>query len=269
MKFLLWLLPFFLLATACGQSDSGRAEYAAEQAEYDAAQKSSADLDEVGQGVPRQIIRRARLEVETSDLERSNGRVGELVAAYGAQIDAEDHSRYGQRLQTRWTLRVDPQYFDTLVYQLGQMGTLREKNISADDVTRQYVDLEARLTAKRAAEKRYRELIRQAQNVQEVLSVEAELRKLIEEVEATEAQLRSLRDQVKRSTIDLMLFQPLARPVEAPASFARRMGRAFSGGWALLQDLFVGFISLWPVWLVLAGLWLGWKGYRRARRKAG
>lgn len=254
-----------LIVTACGQSGSGSAEYAAESKQYDAAQAAEPDEQASGPAVPRQVIRRARLEIETGNLERTSRQLKGLLAFHTVAIDAEEHNRYGQRLQTRYVLRVSPEAFDTLVLQLGQLGDLREKSISADDVTRQYVDLEARLSAKRAAEQRYRELMSQAENVQEVLSVEAELRKLIEELEATEAQLRSLKDQVQRSTIELVLFQPLARPVEGPTSFARRLGRAFSGGWALLQDLFVGLISLWPVWILLAGLWFGWRSYRRLR----
>lgn len=272
MKSLIWFAPLFVFLSACGQSSGGSEEFSRMETEYadEQAMKQTNGRNRdasTDPGIPRRIIRKARLEVETDNLERATAELTDIIDRFSARVDGEQHYRYGHRLETRWTLRVEPKAFDTLLLALGELGQLREKQVSSDDVTRQYVDLEARLNAKRAAEKRYRQLMSQAANVQEVLSVEAELRKLIEELEATEAQLRSLRDQVQRSTVELTLFQPLARPVEGPSSFARRLGRAFSSGWALLQDLFVGFIGLWPLWLVLTGLWFGWRSYRRLRGK--
>ena len=274
MPFSHWMLfPVVLLFLSCESAHQGD-EYARMESESTASAeytKTTADGagdpgERIDAAIERKVLYTARLQLEVVDLERAEKKLREVLRGFDVEIAEEHAMRYNYRLENLWTLRVLPEEFDSLLLVLEQLGEMRDRQVSAEDVTRTYADLDARLRAKRAAEERYRQIMGQANSVEEVLQVETELRKIIEEIEATEAQFRSLKDRIKRATVNLTLYQELSRPVEGPAPFARRMGRAFSSGWALLQDLFVGLVALWPLWIILLVAGLTWRQYRKRKR---
>lgn len=141
---------------------------------------------------------------------------------------------------------------------------LDRKSISARDVTRQYYDLETRLASKRAVVARYREILKSARNVEEILAVEENLRKVVEEIEAAEGSLRYLKDQVQQSTLNVLMYESYEQPEVRRRSFLSRIGNALSSGWTVFLELIIGLISIWPI-VILAGVVLWW-GVRRVRR---
>ncbi len=164
-------------------------------------------------------------------------------------------------------IRVVPQRFDSLLLELEQLAAHVDlRSVNSEDVTRQYIDLETRLASKRAVVERYRELLKQARNVQEVLAVEENLRKVIEEIESVEGQLRYLSRQVDLSTVNLTIYEKGSR-LSTGRSFWSRIGEGFEDGWKLLKEMAIGMVSIWPVLLVLA-VFLIWLVRRQRKPRA-
>lgn len=214
----------------------------------------------------RKLIRRAEMRMEVADYDQALAQVRALAERHQAEITKEEESQYGQRLQNQMTLRMPPSQLDSLVGQLAQLATyIDSRSVEAEDVTREYIDLESRLESKRAVLKRYRELLKEANDVQEVLAVEEQLRQLVEEIESTEAQFRYIKRQVDRSTLQLTIYETTKAGI-AKRSFVSRVGQALSGGWQLLQHIVIGLVAAWPVLLLLGGLLFWWLRRRRRRR---
>ena len=105
-------------------------------------------------------------------------------------------------------IRVPAAQFDRLVERLEKgSGEVLFKDISARDVTEEFVDLEIRLANKRKFADRYAELLKKAVSVKEILEIEENIRKIEEEIESTEGRLRYLSDQVAFSKLTLTLTQ--------------------------------------------------------------
>ncbi len=147
----------------------------------------------------------------------------------------------------------------------GESVYLDDKTITAEDVTRQYVDVEARLNAKRTAQQRYLELMKKATKVEDVLAIERELQKVQEELESVQAQLKALQQQTSYSTINLTMYQLVPASYADRTSFSSRVASALSGGWQLSKDLVVGLLYLWPV-LILVSLIILTIRLRKRRR---
>jgi hypothetical protein len=120
------------------------------------------------------------------------------------------------------------------------------KNITAEDVTSQFVDIEARLKTKKEVELRYTALLREAKKVSDILEVENNLRTIREEIESQEGQLKYLKDQVSYSTINLSIYQKLDYSPEPELGFFSKIKEAFVNGWRGLISFFVGLVSIWP-----------------------
>ncbi len=272
-KILILLASLGYFSLACG-NNSGSGEYARDTASYASdnpkmAQEAYAESGHYsgnGETVPeKKVIRTARLSIQVADYEEALAEVKTLIETLDAELVSENEQQYGERLENQMTIRVVPGKLDTLLEALESLAAYVDmKSVNAEDVTRQYIDLETRLASKRAVLERYRELLKQAKTVEEIVTVEENLRKIVEEIESVEAQLRYLSRQVDYSTVYLTLYEKTPRPL-ARRSFWNRVGEGFVNGWGLLKDLAVGLVSIWPILLILA-LALGWWIRRRRRR---
>ena len=284
-KYLAILLTAVFL-TACqhaaDQSESGSnyVKTMADEAEMDMARAGEAPPQveyESGEGQPdgrtdlpptRKIIRNANIAISVTSYEKSSAALRQLAQRLGADISNEAEQRSSWRIENNFVIRIAPDKLDEFLAELEKLALhVDSKSVDSRDVTREYVDIETRLSVKRSTLERYREILRSAKNVTDILAVEEQIRVLIEDIESAEAQLRGLRDEVQRSTVHLTMYQEFARPDVARSSFWNRIGNGFTEGWHTFLDLVVGLVYIWPIALLL-GLGVWWLVRRIRRRRA-
>ncbi|MEW6660851.1 MAG: DUF4349 domain-containing protein [Bacillota bacterium] len=103
-------------------------------------------------------------------------------------------------------LRVPSDKYALVLGEIEELGTVKYRRTYTNDVTKEYLDLEARITNLTRQEERLREILSQAKNVEEVLRVEKELERVRGEIEAATGRLKYLKDRVSYSTINLSLI---------------------------------------------------------------
>lgn len=213
----------------------------------------------------RLLIYHADLRLKVPDVRRASSSLDSLVRRNGGYLSAATEVREEGEWRQAMTIRVAPGRFQPLLAALSGLGTVEEKKLTTDDVTAQHADVAARLTAKRAVEKRYIDLLARARKISEILEIEAKIGEVREEIESTESRLKALNDEVAYSTISLVCYQPIAQPVhDAPVvSFASRFVDSFYQGWTLFTSLLIGVVSIWPVLIVGAAVWFGVRRWRR------
>jgi len=214
------------------------------------------------------IIRTATLRLRVDDYAAARAAVDTALQRFDAYVASENATRGYGGLEGQLVVRVAARQFAALVDRLvGLAEEVDYREVTAEDVTEQYVDAEARLRAKRAVEQRYLELLARAQTVDDILAVENNLRVIREEVESMEGRLRYLQNRVGYSTVHLALYE--GRPGGSPTRpFGTRLADAFAEGWEGFQGLVVGLVQLWPLWLLLFGVGLPLRHWWRARRRA-
>ncbi|MEZ4300560.1 MAG: DUF4349 domain-containing protein [Polyangiaceae bacterium] len=98
-------------------------------------------------------------------------------------------------------IRVPAAKFDDVIKRIEQLGDVLHRNLTAEDVTEQYMDVEVRLKNARAVRDRLQQLLAQATKVEESLEIEKELTRVGTEIEVLEGKLKYLKDRVAYSTI--------------------------------------------------------------------
>ncbi|MBK8253094.1 MAG: DUF4349 domain-containing protein [Polyangiaceae bacterium] len=98
-------------------------------------------------------------------------------------------------------VRVPAAKFDDMMKRIEKLGDVLHRNVSAEDVTEQYMDMEVRLKNARAVRDRLQQLLEKATKVEESLAIEKELTRVGTEIETLEGKLKYLRDRVSFSTI--------------------------------------------------------------------
>jgi hypothetical protein len=89
--------------------------------------------------------------------------------------------------------------------------------------------------------------------MEEILSVQSEINDIQEEIESAAGRIEYLGHSSTFSTINLTYYQILnssAKDTDKP-SFGRELSSAFRTGWNWVGDLFVGLVSIWPLFLLI------------------
>ena len=210
----------------------------------------------------KKIIKTALLKLEVKDFKAYNENVHKTVKQFGGYIAQEEQNLTDEKSETVISIKVPVDQFETMMNQLpgGDIKVL-ERKINTEDVTGEVVDTRSRLEAKKQVRLKYLEFLKQSKNMEEVLQVQGEVNSIQEEIEAATGRVEFLSHQSSFSTINLTFFQPLAgyKPVDETPSFITRVSNAFKAGVSWIAELFVGLVSIWPLLLVAAALYFGWK----------
>lgn len=165
-------------------------------------------------------------------------------------------------------IKVPVDQFDNLVTALttGEQELL-EKKITTEDVTTQVVDTKSRMEAKKQVRLRYLDLLKQAKNMDEILNVQNEINGIQEDIEAATGRIEYLTHSAVYSTINLTFFQILdesAKSTDEP-SFGTKLWQSFKNGWSWVGDVFIGIISIWPLFVIGFTCWLAYKKWRSSK----
>ena len=170
------------------------------------------------------------------------------------------------------TVRVPESLFDSTLKRLGQLGKVESVSTSSEDVTSQYVDLQARLRHQRAVEDRLVGFLAQADTISETLAVQDRIDKVQLEIEQLSAQMKSLRETTSYGTLSVFLHEKGTAPAVAasPGFWDTLTGSlGLLGRGARVTGLVL--TALLPFVLVFGGLglaaWFGVRRVRRARRR--
>lgn len=207
----------------------------------------------------RKLIREGSMSFQCEDVEKTKTEVEKICTQLGAYSASEGQDSYGENINYHQTIRVPAEKFDALVQSLEKLAIkVESKDISTRDVTEEFIDIETRLKTKKELESRYLEILKQARNVQEVLSVERELGNVRTEIESMEGRLNYIKNKVSFSTLNVSYYQL----IESDFGFGAKFLESFGNGWKNLLSFLIGIMSLWPFILIMVGgtwLFIRWR----------
>lgn len=240
-------------------------------------------LDQAGLTHPtarRRIIKNANLSLEVTDLQAALGRAAEIANRNGGLVSNSYMSGGpggGGNRQAGLTLRVPAAAFDRTVSALRDLGKVASEQVSTEDVTDQFIDLQARVVNLEEQERRLRAILARANTIDDILRVEAELARVRADIDGLRGRLQFLADRTDFSTITVNLVETAlaARTVNAPSwrGVWRRAQEAFvqvsNAVLAFAAGLVVFLAGLVPVLVALTAAagagWAVWRWIRRGR----
>ncbi len=215
----------------------------------------------------QKIIKTAQLKFETKDLELTYKNILSTLKKHGGYVQDDNvHTSYNT-VTRHLTVRIPTSGFQPTLNTISKdVSFFDTKRISSIDVTEEFIDIEARLKAKRTLEKRYLELLNKAKNVKEILDIERELSKIREAIEAKQGRLKYLKNKVALSTIDIDFYKLTANAPVA-SSYGTKMWNAIKGGVDGVSIFILGILYIWPlVLIVIIGLFLLRKRLKKRKK---
>jgi hypothetical protein len=205
----------------------------------------------------RMVIRTAEMTVRVASVEKAELAVNRIVASHGGYInDATSSDLASDHPVMTITMRVPVESFDKIMSGIEALGVRLSKSIRAKDVTEEVVDLDARMKTMAIQEETFRGLLKNARDLDSVISLQDKLAVIRSEIESLLAQRTSLAKQASFSTITLTLEQAAvgAGPPSDPNWLAQAWGESSSSMGAFIRSFTVFLI--WaivfsPVWIPL------------------
>src|SRR5213596_709004 len=258
MRKLALLIAAPLLLAACAQSANtpsagGKADYAgsAPAPAADAASGySGVASTTANQGIPTVVVTADRNLILTATSDRAQA----IASGLGGDVLNLTQSGSGDTRSASLTIRVPSSRFADALQQLRTLeGEIQTSGVSAQDVTDQFVDLQARLAAKQAEEQRYIAILNRANTIDEILKVDASLSNVRTQIEQLTGQINSIKQRTDYSTISMSIATIAVLPGDTTTKAwdpAKTVTRALAALGAMLQ-VFADVV----IWLFVFG-WL-------------
>ena len=190
----------------------------------------------------RKLIKTVQIEAETEEYDALVAALEEKLAALGGYTESRQTGTFGKtRRWSNMTLRIPVENLPAFVAHVTEEANVLSTSEETQDVTLQYSDTEAKLAALKTEQARLMELLAAANNLSEILEIEARLSDVTYELERYESQKRGYDNRINYATVHLSLEEvAVLTELEDPTVWTRiRDGFTES-----LQGVSDGFVDL-------------------------
>ncbi|MCQ2583211.1 MAG: DUF4349 domain-containing protein [Treponema sp.] len=236
-------------ATSVNSTLADSAMFVAEEAAFESENAGNAAEPDIAE-VERKLIKTANMSLKVDNLDNAENQIQNWCSAYGGYI----FSSNGWEQSRNYTIKVPVDKFDAALNSLNGVGSLISKSVSAEDVSDQYYDLESRLNTKTILLHRLEAYLKDAKNVEELISIERQINSVQSEVESMQGRMKRLRSQVDYSTIYIDIRSPSVSNFEGWSPFKIKMhelGESLGSFFSGLLVIVIGIIAFGiPLFLV-------------------
>lgn len=157
----------------------------------------------------RKVIRNGEIEFEVDSFDSAFMTVSKVVVEEGGFVATTSSQKLDNgKVKGAVVVRVPPDRLDTLVLKLRALGELKRQNLTAQDVSKQYSDLESEMRGARAMEERLIEMIKSGKGeIKDLLAAEKELAVWRGKLEKIQGEINYYNNLISLSTLKIDLTE--------------------------------------------------------------
>ena len=223
-----------------------------------------------------QLIKRAELSMLVESIADTIQAASNLVKQQqGDLLEFQDNKPLDSRSRhsAHMEIRVPQERLEATINALAELGKVRNRSLTARDVSDQLVDLDARLRNLRKQEELVLKIMERSGKVGEVLEAARELNNTREAIERIDAQLKNLQNKVAYSTISLYLEAPALETGERGLSLGLQLEETWGNAVNSVSGFSLGLVKLFLYLLVFSpylllasgGVWLVRKAMKKKK----
>jgi hypothetical protein len=219
----------------------------------------------------RMIVRSGDMSLVVESVNGAMQAITQLAVGYNGYVVSS--SVYGEEEDMRgWiSIRIPDEKFDqTLADIRGLAIRVEEESTNSQDVTEEYIDLEARLANAEATEQQYLALLDKAEDVEDILRIYDYLSQIRREIEQIKGRMQYLERTSSMSLISVSLRPEFSAQATVPAGWnALEIFKSAARGLVITGQV-LGTIAIWllifiPIWGTILGIIL-WRRHKRKMR---
>jgi hypothetical protein len=226
----------------------------------------------------RKIVKTAEVRLEANEPDKVQQEIASIAESHRGFV-VETHQSMsdvtlGVRDSVSIKIRVPADRYDDAMQAIrGSAGRLLVEASKGEDVTEEFIDISARLRAKKALEAQFVEIMKHAETVEDALSVQTQISEVRSEIEKIEGRIRFLEDRSALSTIDVDIQTPAFLAANT-AGFVQRLGDSVGRGSEAAFNFTLGLVAFvigalpFTVFIGLPVFFVGRSIWRRNGRPA-
>jgi hypothetical protein len=220
----------------------------------------------------RMIIRNASLSVQADDVEKLLGDIRALAAEQNGVVTQANTSIRDNKTYANITIQVPSAAFDNTISRLRKLAyKVDSENSTSQDVTEEFVDVDAQVRNLKATEASYLDLMKKATSVNDTITIQRELNNVRSQIERLQGRMNYLQKKSDFSTISLSISpKGVADTTKTQEAWdaGKVLERAWEGSLRGLQGLATVLITLLVyAWWVLPLLALAYFGAKVAWKR--
>ncbi|MEQ1765524.1 MAG: DUF4349 domain-containing protein [Pyrinomonadaceae bacterium] len=208
----------------------------------------STNVNDAEQTVDRRVIKNAEMHLESKDPDLTQKVIVAVAEANTGFVLSTEQSMSDITQDVRdsvsITIRIPADRFAASIDAIRQSADrFLVESIKGEDVTEEFVDIQARLRAKKALEEQFMQIMKQSETVEDALLVQSRLADVRTEIEKIEGRLRFLQTQTSFSTIKVFIQTPTSLAAQS-AGFFGKLGDSAARGADAAGNFTLGLVTL-------------------------
>ena len=221
-----------------------------------------------GTGIDTKIIRTADMTLEVSDVPGAVESLRALAVAQGGFLSSTNiQKNYNNQLTGTATIRVPAAAFDNTIAGAKALGTVRSISTSGQDVTEEYVDLQAQKTSYTNQLAQYNTIMKQSTKVEDIIKVQEQIDRVQTELDRLNGRLNYLNNRIDISTITVYLQEPAPVGGQAGHDFVATINEGIAGFFGMIDALIILLFTLLPV-IIIGGIGYGVYRWKKGKKAA-
>jgi hypothetical protein len=217
---------------------------------------------EPAEAVDRKIIRNAEITIEVPSTTDAQHQVTFIAETHGGFVvtsetkQRESNDPAQRTLDIKLVVRVPSNQFGRAFDEIKKLAAnTPAENVTSQDVTEDFIDLEARIKTQKALELQFLEIMRQAREISDALEVQRQIAEVRTDIEKLEGRKRFLENRSSLSTINVNIQTPKPVITITETGFRQSLREAVSDSVSLASDMVLFFarflIMMVPVTVML------------------
>ncbi len=208
----------------------------------------------------RMIIKTGTMNLETEKYDETINQINDYVKKAGGFItNSSSQVNASGKKQGAITIRITSDKYDMMIKDMSNFGKVLNSQINGNDVTSEYIDLQARMTTQAELEKRLLSLLNEkTAKLVDVVEVEEKLSSVRQNIEQSQGRMKYLKNQSDFSTLTVSVYEPSLMITSSGGGFFYEIERGFSKGLKgfteVLSGMITFFIALMPVVILILTL---------------
>jgi len=212
------------------------------------------------QGVDTKIIRTADVTLEVQNVTSAAAAVAAIGSGAGGYVSTTNIGTDSSDLPYGSVIiRIPASQFDSTLSGVRALGTVKSLSTQGQDVTEEYVDVQAQITAYENQIAQYNLIMKNATKVEDVLAIQQQIDSVQTNLDRVNGRMKYLDSQVDYSTISVSLQEPAPVGGLQGHDFVTAINDGIAGFFAVIDAIIVIVISVLP--LVIIGC-ITYAGYR-------
>lgn len=216
--------------------------------------------------ISRKLIKSGRLELESKNFQKDRQVILDYLEKFGGYVEQENENNSEFRKTLFLTIRIPSNSFDSMFILSTAVGRkVINRSVNVEDATLRYLDLEASIKSSKALESRYREILKQANSIKDILEIEKSLNSIRAEIDLYESRFRNLSSRISFSSLEIILSENVTVAEKPDLGYLDKLINSFGYGWKGLGQFLLGIVSIWP--FILIAIFIGILIRRRIKKK--